>query len=78
VENRRAFARAANTGISGFIDSQGRILSATPIFEERAVTGVISTERTVTFYTSYGDVFAYACVIITGLLAAVAWRRRRP
>jgi apolipoprotein N-acyltransferase len=77
VENRRAFARAANTGVSGFIDSQGRILSATPIFEERAVTGAIPVERTVTFYTSYGDVFAYACVIITGLLCAAASRSRR-
>jgi apolipoprotein N-acyltransferase len=78
VENRRAFARAANTGISGFIDQQGRILLSTPIFEERAVTGTIPIERRVTFYTSYGDVFAYACVIITGLLLLTTRRRSRP
>ncbi|MBM4123842.1 MAG: apolipoprotein N-acyltransferase [Nitrospira sp.] len=77
VENRRAVARAANTGISGFIDPQGRILQATPTFEERAVTGTIPLNRTLTVYSRYGDVFAYACVIITGLLA-VAARRRRP
>ncbi|TAJ08758.1 MAG: apolipoprotein N-acyltransferase [Nitrospirae bacterium] len=69
VENRRAFARAANTGISGFIDPQGRILRASPIFEEAAFTGTIPLDRTLTFYTNYGDVFAYACVIITGLFA---------
>ncbi|MBI3603169.1 MAG: apolipoprotein N-acyltransferase [Nitrospirae bacterium] len=77
VENRRAFARAANTGISGFIDPQGHILQATPIFEERAVTGRLPVETTLTVYSRYGDVFAYACVIITGLLCGAArWRRR--
>ena len=39
VENHLAFARAANTGISGFIDPFGRIVEATPIFTEQAVTG---------------------------------------
>ncbi|MEW6543340.1 MAG: apolipoprotein N-acyltransferase [Nitrospirota bacterium] len=76
VENRRAFARAANTGVSGFIDPQGRIIQATPIFEEAAVTGRIPLDQTVTFYTRYGDAFAYACAIITGLLAVAASRRR--
>ncbi len=77
VENRRAFARAANTGISGFIDPQGRILLSTPIFEERAVAGAIPIERRVTFYTSYGDAFGYACVIITGLSLLAAYLRKR-
>jgi apolipoprotein N-acyltransferase len=77
VENRRAFARAANTGISGFIDPQGRILRASPIFEEAAFTGTIPLDRTLTFYTNYGDVFAYACVIITGLFAWLSRRRAR-
>ena len=36
--NRRALARAANTGISGFIDPVGRVLDATPLMEEAAVT----------------------------------------
>jgi apolipoprotein N-acyltransferase len=75
VENRRAFARAANTGISGFIDPQGRILSATKIFEEAAVGGRIPLERRLTFYSRHGDVFAYACVIITALFFLLARRR---
>jgi apolipoprotein N-acyltransferase len=76
VENRVAFARAANTGISGFIDPSGRILSATPIFTEHAVTGAIPLQRRPTFYTRYGDVFAYGCVIITGLFLTAARFRR--
>src|SRR5437773_395105 len=75
VENRVAFARAANTGISGFIDPQGRILVATTIFSEQAITGVIPLGRTRTFYTRYGDAFAYTCAIITGLLLLAAQLR---
>mgnify|MGYP001587555870 FL=1 len=77
VENRIAFARAANTGISGFIDPQGRILLATPIFSDLSVSGHIPIGRTPTFYTRHGDVFAYACVIITGLLLLAARLRTR-
>lgn len=72
VENRVAFARSANTGISGFIDPQGRILHATPIFTEEVVTGRIPVARVRTFYTQQGDVFAYGCVIITGLFLLIA------
>ncbi len=68
VENRVAFARAANTGISGFIDPRGRILLDTPVFREQAIQGEIPISATRTFYTQYGDVFAYACVIISGIL----------
>ena len=76
VENRVAFARSANTGISGLIDPSGRILHATPIFTEQAVTGRLPLRQTLTFYTRYGDVFAYACAIITALLGiAAGWRR---
>lgn len=75
VETRRAFARSANTGISGFIDPQGRILEATPIFKEAAFSGRIPLDRRQTFYTRHGDVFAYACVIITGLFFLLARRQ---
>ncbi len=77
VENRVAFARAANTGVSGFIDPRGRILLATPTFQEVSVKGDISISRTLTFYTGHGDVFAFGCVIITGLLLIATRRRAR-
>ncbi|MGH7229712.1 MAG: apolipoprotein N-acyltransferase, partial [Nitrospiraceae bacterium] len=72
VENRVAFARSANTGISGFIDPQGRILHATPVFTEEVVIDRIPVGRVRTFYTQQGDLFAYGCVIITGLFLLVA------
>jgi apolipoprotein N-acyltransferase len=77
VENHVAFARAANTGISGFIDPYGRILETTPLFREAAIQRSIPLGRGPTFYSSYGDLFAYGCVIITGILTAAALLRPR-
>jgi len=72
VENRVFFARAANTGISGFIDAQGHILRASDIFVEEALTGEIRAAGPQSLYTAYGDVFAYGCGILT--LLALVWR----
>jgi apolipoprotein N-acyltransferase len=68
VENHLAFARSANTGISGFIDPFGHIVEATPIFTEQAVKAKMQVWRPHTFYSRYGDVFAYGCAIISALL----------
>ena len=77
VENHLAFARAANTGISGFIDPFGRIVEATPIFTEQAVQATMQVWRPQTFYSRYGDVFAYGCVIICALLWLFSYFRTK-
>ncbi len=73
VENRLAFARAANTGISGFIDPYGRVREATPIFTQEALSGTVEVGYQKTFYAKYGDVFAYGCAIITALLCLTGY-----
>jgi len=65
VENHLAFARAANTGISGFIDPFGRIIEASSIFTQAALQAEIPVRQTKTFYSRHGDVFAYGCVLIS-------------
>ena len=76
VENHLAVARAANTGISGLIAPDGRILTETRIFTKQAVTGSIPLRTSSpTFYTLYGDVFSWGCVILTGLFF-IACRRK--
>jgi len=65
VENHLAFARAANTGISGFIDPVGRIIEASPIFTQAALQAQIPIRQTKTFYSRHGDVFAYGCMLIS-------------
>jgi apolipoprotein N-acyltransferase len=77
VENHRAFARSANTGISGFIDPFGRILDATPLFTEHALRATIPVGYSRTFYSWYGDVFAYACAIISALLCLYGYFRTK-
>ena len=66
IENRKPVLRAANTGISGYIDSSGRIRRATPLFERRVETVDIRTDRSRSFYSRYGDIFSYLCIV--GLL----------
>jgi apolipoprotein N-acyltransferase len=68
IENRVPVARAANTGISGFIDSKGRIINSSDIFVEDTLTEDISIGDKKSFYTQYGDLFAYFCIIISILL----------
>lgn len=70
VENRVYFARAANTGISGFISPTGKILNTTPIFVESQIVQNITPATTKTFYTLYGDIFAYFCFAATGIMIA--------
>lgn len=68
VENRRSLVRAANTGISGFIDPVGRTLTATPLFEDAVRSQTIPLLSRKTFYTRWGDLLAMIC-----LAASVIW-----
>jgi apolipoprotein N-acyltransferase len=80
VENRRSLARAANTGISGFIDPVGRVLAATPLLEEAAVVHSIPLLKEKTVYSIIGDLFARVClavVILAALLNIGRWGFKR-
>jgi apolipoprotein N-acyltransferase len=71
VENRVPVIRAANTGISGFIDSKGRIIRKTDIFEEVVITENASVgSSSQSFYSRYGDIFTFLCLTGTILLMA--------
>ncbi len=63
VENRKPVVRAANSGISGFIDSRGRIVKTIGLFERTFLSGEIHTNTTLTVYTKYGDIFSYFCIL---------------
>jgi apolipoprotein N-acyltransferase len=65
VENRRSLVRAANTGISGFVDPVGRVLDRSPLFEDAVLTGNIPIYHKTSFYTHYGDLLAIACILIS-------------
>ncbi len=71
VENHVPVARAANTGISGFIDANGRILATSGIFTEAVLTRTVAAGAAKTFYTRYGDLFSYLCALAGMTLLAL-------
>ena len=79
VENRVAVVRAANTGVSCFIDQKGRVSGV--VSDDAAggfsVRGIVLS-RARTWYTMYGDVFAYGCVVLVlcGLVDLKKFKRR--
>ena len=63
VENRRVLVRAANTGISGFIDPAGKILRTTDLFTDIAIVQDLPALKTISLYTTYGDVFTWLAML---------------
>ncbi|MGB5158551.1 apolipoprotein N-acyltransferase [Desulfobacterium sp. N47] len=76
VENRRTLARAANTGISGFIDPAGRIIDSTNLYKDAAITRKVPILTAKTFYTRFGDLFAFACLTIAALIGLVKFIKK--
>ncbi len=72
VENHRWVVRAANTGISGFIDPVGRVTATTPLFKDAVVTQAVSFGSNISFYTRWGDLFAQVC--LGGILLVIVWQ----
>jgi apolipoprotein N-acyltransferase len=72
VENRRYMVRDANTGISAIIDPYGRIESSTRIGVRTILDGTAHFRSDLTFYTRYGDVFAYANALAAVIAIAIA------
>ncbi len=75
IEQGRYLARAANTGISGFVDPYGRVLQKSNMFQSAVMTEEVRfiTDRTI--YGRIGDIGAWLSVAFT-LAALVATRRK--
>ncbi len=80
IENRMGVARAANTGISMFVDPIGRVYDATPLFQPDVRVSRVYTTDVITFYTRYGDLLGNGSAVAALLLVLIAWRlgRRYP
>jgi apolipoprotein N-acyltransferase len=71
IEGGRYLARAANTGISGFVDPYGRVLQKSGLFEQATLVADLRFIRDRTIYSRIGDVVAWLSLVLTG--AALAW-----
>jgi apolipoprotein N-acyltransferase len=78
VENRVPLVRSANTGITAFIDSRGHVQGMTRLFREALLTGSVRMGSDRTFYTRFGDVFAWVCTAASlAIIGFVLFRRGR-
>ncbi|MCX8069129.1 MAG: apolipoprotein N-acyltransferase, partial [Thermodesulfovibrionales bacterium] len=68
IENRKPIVRVANTGISGYIDSKGRVVSKTSLFVKTYAIYEIETNKTTTLYTKNGDLFIYFAFVLSIIL----------
>ncbi len=64
IENKRYILRAANTGVSAFIDERGRVLTQTePLVPDIAYSKVCTVDD-FTVYTYVGDIILYISFLI--------------
>lgn len=68
IETRRSIIRAANTGISCFVDPLGRIYQQTNYNEQASIRRDVSIETGTTLYVKYGDVLGRVCAMLAVLL----------
>jgi apolipoprotein N-acyltransferase len=75
IEEGRYLARAANTGISGFVDPYGRVLQKSEMFQSAVMTEDLRFLSSRTIYSRIGDVAGWLSVAFT-VAAVVASRRK--
>ena len=76
IENGRYLARAANTGVSGFVDPYGRVLQKSPVFVPAALVHDVRFVSDRTVYARFGDLVAWLSLAFT-VAALLATRRAR-
>jgi apolipoprotein N-acyltransferase len=72
VETRRYIMRAANTGISAFIDPLGNVHQKTEYATRTAISQTVYPNNEITFYTKYGDYLARIMLGVAALICLFA------
>ena len=78
IETRMGIARAANTGISEFVDPLGRTYLATGLYEEAVVAGPVLTTDGRTLYVRLGDWIGALALAGAAALLIAAFIRKHP
>jgi len=73
IENRSSYVRAANTGISGFVDPSGRYHGWSELFVEAVDVRDIPVTSVRTLYDRTGDVVAWVAIVGLAITIAAAW-----
>ena len=75
IETRAGSARAANSGISGFVDPLGRPYATTRLNDLTFVSDTLLTSDVRPLYVRLGDWVGLFSLVATAALVAWAWRR---
>src|SRR5690606_15405409 len=68
IETRRDIVRAANSGVSAFINQKGEITSSLAYETKGALVGKAKLNQEITIYTKHGDYLARIGLLISGIL----------
>ena len=71
IELRRDVARCANTGISGFINQRGDVVSQSGWWVPDVLESKVNLSSEKTFFATYGDIVGRACTFVCLMLLAL-------
>ncbi len=77
IETHRWVLRATNTGVTATIDPAGRVVASAPRHVRTAIRVPFTFEHDLTFYVRHGDLFAYACTLVTAVVVLLRRKRSR-
>ena len=72
IENRRAIARSANTGISGFINAKGETIKISTYKTAAVLSNTIFSPNKVSFFSIYEPTIRYLLIAISVTLFAIS------
>lgn len=68
IETRKDIVRAANSGVSAFVNQKGDIVSSLPYDTRGTLIGQAHLNNQITFYTRNGDYLARIGLLLSGIL----------
>jgi apolipoprotein N-acyltransferase len=74
IEHRVPLVRSSNTGISGWVDSTGRVRETVAVNADGSAIALVGLDDRITLYSRYGDVFVGVCMGLATLGAALQVR----
>jgi len=72
IELRRSVARAANTGISAFINQRGDVFQRTKYWEPAVIRQTLNTNNKLTYYAKNGDYLARISIFVSAFVFLIA------
>ncbi|MBL7685979.1 MAG: apolipoprotein N-acyltransferase [Deltaproteobacteria bacterium] len=77
IENRRYLVRATNTGVTSWVDPTGKIELKLPLFQEGILIAQPKLLEEKSFYSHFGDLFAYVCLALGALMVLLSCKKNK-